>query len=61
MGVAAGNLHSLLGQVKAALIGYQVGSGWWPVQYSDGRPLESGGGLEIWTETFEDSHYLQEA
>lgn len=58
---ADSNVTTLRTAIKTALIGYKIGSTYWPVQYIAGRPLESGGGLEIWTETYGDSFYVQEA
>ena len=52
------NIETLRRAVMAALLGFQVAAGYDHVEYSTGDPIDGGGGLDLWTETYTDALYI---
>lgn len=56
-----GGINTMRRSVQAALLGFQVNSGYEPVEYQSGDALDAGGGLQVWQEVYSDALYIQES
>ncbi|MBV2138579.1 MAG: hypothetical protein KUF79_17365 [Candidatus Thiodiazotropha sp. (ex Ctena orbiculata)] len=54
------SIESLRREVQDALLGFQVGDSFNPVQYQQGTALDGGGGLQLWQEVYGDGHYIEQ-
>jgi len=53
-----GDMPALLGEIQAALVGWQQSPEHHEMEYGNGSSIEGVGGLELWRETYGDAFYM---